>query len=377
MKVRRATARGWVAGLIALASACDRSGAGTSAARSGEPPRTLGAANPAEASSSVGAASASASASAAMAEPPAPIALPPELSISVDDLAAKLKKDVAALPAARSPGSPGWAAARKTCADRFTAAGLSLAEARFHGAVDGVDQLGRSAGLSRPGELVVLSAHYDHFATCPGADDDGSGLAAIFEVAELIGRDRRGRSLELACFDQEGDGLVGSRAYAGWLRKQKRDVVLAISLDAVGFASSAPGSQRIPDGIGAIAPDVVSKVEARGRRADFIAAIGDDRAAPYVELFDRAAARAGVPSVTLSLGGLSRVLAGDVNRSDHAAFWLAGFPAMLVTDTANFRNPRYHCERGVDAPASLDYRFLARVTLGVADLVRAASLTEP
>jgi hypothetical protein len=57
--------------------------------------------------------------------------------------------------------------------------------------------------------------------------------------------------------------------------------------------------------------------------------------------------------------GMERLFA-DLNRSDHAPFWRAGIPAMMWTDTANFRNPNYHLAS--DTPDTLDYDFMADVT---------------
>jgi Zn-dependent M28 family amino/carboxypeptidase len=57
-------------------------------------------------------------------------------------------------------------------------------------------------------------------------------------------------------------------------------------------------------------------------------------------------------------------VARNFSRSDHVRFWLAGMPAIQVTDTANFRNPHYH--RSTDTPETLDYDTLARITAATA-----------
>jgi hypothetical protein len=312
--------------------------------------------------------SASAGVDAAIS-PPARPELPPPTRVDYDDLRDRLKKDVADLPAARNPGSAGWSKAQHACEERLRAAGFEVSLDAFEG---GTNVVGKRRGERAPREIVVVSAHYDHFASCPGADDDGSGIAAVLEAARALGAERGARSLVIACFDREEDGLVGSRAYASHVGDSGDRVTLAVSLDAVGYADARPGSQQVPDGIGSVAPELVKKLEARGRRADFIAAVGDSDASAFVDLFDRAAERHGVGSISIALSTISRLMVADVNRSDHASFWLSGYPAMLVTDTADFRNPRYHCQGGVDSPESLDYAFLARVTATVTDLVRAA-----
>ena len=62
--------------------------------------------------------------------------------------------------------------------------------------------------------------------------------------------------------------------------------------------------------------------------------------------------------------GLRMLLLPDIFRSDHSPFWLAGIPAIMITDTANFRNPHYH--RASDTPGTLDYGFLGNVTRALA-----------
>jgi hypothetical protein len=64
---------------------------------------------------------------------------------------------------------------------------------------------------------------------------------------------------------------------------------------------------------------------------------------------------------------LKGYLVPDTRRSDNARFWDAGYPALMVTDTADLRNPNYH--RVTDTPGTLDYAFLAAVTAAVTGAV--------
>ena len=106
---------------------------------------------------------------------------------------------------------------------------------------------------------------------------------------------------------------------------------------------------------------MAKRLAANQGRADFIAALGDSASAPSLKHFEAAGAAIAQPAFGIELSGMTRVLLADAARSDHASFWLAGYPGMLITDTANFRNPHYHCGVGQDGPATLDYDFLNKV----------------
>jgi Zn-dependent M28 family amino/carboxypeptidase len=232
--------------------------------------------------------------------------------------------------------------------------------------------LGVRKGKSKADEVVILSAHYDHVWGCQGADDNGSGVAVVLEAARVLGDMEPDRTLVLAFWDHEESGLHGSSAYVTRARQRKEDIRLMISLDGVGFIDARPGTQQMPDGIGLVVPDIVQELEERQHRADFIAVIGDDASDAAVRAFDDHGVERGLPVLGAALSAIGRLALLDAARSDHASFWLGGYPGILVTDTANFRNPRYHCGAGPDTPESLDYVFLARVALTTIDVVTGA-----
>jgi Zn-dependent M28 family amino/carboxypeptidase len=276
----------------------------------------------------------------------------------------------------RPPGWSKWGAVQNNVADRLKATGFEVEEQVFDGLADtagavhkGVNVIGRKKGRSKSEEVVILSAHYDHIPGCDGADDNASGVAVVLEAAKVLGQRSFDRTLILAFWDWEEWGLLGSTAYAQRERAKRTDIKLAISLDGVGFADHRPGSQQVPSGLDIVAPEIVKELEESGSLGDFIAVIGDTDAEPFVSAYRKHGAARGLPVVGSGLSAMSRLVLLDTARSDHASFWLAGFPAMLVTDTANFRNPRYHCYDGADTPDTLDYTFLARVASTTIDVV--------
>lgn len=269
--------------------------------------------------------------------------------------------DVARVARPRPPGSAFHDTVRDLCAERLTAMGF-MVERQSYGT--GVNVIGVKPGGDRAMERVIVSAHYDHIAGCDGADDNASGVAALFETARVLSTARFSRTLVVACWDEEELGLVGSRAYAARAMAQGENITVAFAFDSVGYRSMQPNSQQLPPGFSLVFPRQTAALREHDNRGDFIAVIADESARETVEAIERAAAVAMLPEVTLSLtrAQTSSVLFGDLQRSDHAAFWRAGYPAVQFTDTANFRNERYHCGGGPDTPDTLDGDFMRRVT---------------
>lgn len=239
----------------------------------------------------------------------------------------------------------GWVVRRQPCHDELLGEGVNLI-ARLPGATD---------------ELIVVGAHHDTVADSPGADDNGSGLAALLELARLLGTGRWRATIELVAFDFEersdaadaGSLFAGSRAYVAGLEAPLRG---AFVYDLIAYASAAPGSQRLPSGLERLYPQSANVVAARGARGDFLVALGDAARGP-LRTFEHAAAEHGLPLLALAVP--EGTPARDLYRSDHVPFWEAGLPALMLTDTANFRNPNYHLP--TDTPDTLDADFWARV----------------
>ncbi|MFQ5878247.1 MAG: M28 family peptidase [Acidobacteriota bacterium] len=209
---------------------------------------------------------------------------------------------------------------------------------------------------------LVLGAHYDSVVGSPGANDNATGVAALLEIA----RDLRRRTLPLTVrfvafaneeppFFNTREGM-GSVEYVRRLGAGVRDLVGMISLETIGYYRDEPGTQRYPPVVGWFYPG----------RGDFIAFVGNLRSRAFLRRVVREfRARARFPSEALA----SPALVPGVSWSDHRSFWRAGVPAIMVTDTALFRDPEYHSE--TDTPARLDYGRMARVVSGLAEAVAA------
>ncbi|MFL6711501.1 MAG: M28 family peptidase [Sulfurifustis sp.] len=229
------------------------------------------------------------------------------------------------------------------------------------------------------GPLLVIGAHYDTFseieawgaprsgdlaAHTPGADDNASGVAGLIELARLLGRSPPRIAVELVAYTLEEpphfhSDTMGSAHHARRLRKSGRDVALMISLEMIGYFSAAPRSQQYPfTALGLFYPD----------RGDFIAAVGRIRDWPATRKVKAAMLGASdLPVFSIN----SPAFVPGVDFSDHRSYWNEGFPALMVTDTAFYRNPHYH--QSSDTADRLDYASMAKVVRGVYAVVQSYS----
>jgi aminopeptidase YwaD len=205
-------------------------------------------------------------------------------------------------------------------------------------------------GREKPG-FILVGAHFDAVPGSPGADDNGSALAVLLELARAFSRAPARRPIRPVAFDLEEINRSGSRAYARHIRDKSEPLALMISLEMLGYRDPHPGSQRYPPGLRYFYPD----------RGNFIALIGNLRTLPVLRRLARTM-RKTVPCEFLAVPFRGRMLP-DTRRSDHSPFWDLGYPALMVTDTANMRNPHYH--KPTDRIETLDIGFLAAVCCGL------------
>jgi len=216
------------------------------------------------------------------------------------------------------------------------------------------DCLGEGKELSP----LLIGAHYDTVSGSPGADDNASGLIVLLEVASQLRAQPLTRPVWLVAFCLEEQDRLGSQAFASRLKAEGGELAGAIILECVGFARGEAGTQQPP-------PDVPIVVPTQG---DFLAVVGNEASRPLVRQLEQGAQRHAVRLKTLSLVVPGRGEAmPHTRRSDHASFWDADYPAVMLTDTANFRNPHYH--RETDTVDTLNYEFLSNVVTTVAATV--------
>jgi Zn-dependent M28 family amino/carboxypeptidase len=203
------------------------------------------------------------------------------------------------------------------------------------------------------GPYLILGAHYDSVPGTPGADDNASAVAVCLEAARLVKAHGIGSTM-IVLFNREEDGLLGSQNFVRYLQSQSDWAIAEAHIfEMVGYCTHEPGSQRMPPGLpGVIAPDV----------GNFLALLANRHSNAIAELLLSLAASymPQPPVVALKMYlGIEKYF-GHMQRSDHAPFWEAAIPALMWTDTSEFRNANYH--KTSDTPDTLDYRFMAQIT---------------
>ena len=209
------------------------------------------------------------------------------------------------------------------------------------------------------GPIVVVGAHYDTVRGSPGANDNGSGVAGLLELARLLyGRPEAAPVRFVAFVNEEapyfGTAAMGSLHHAREAQRRGERIAAMLSLETIGYYSQQSGSQAYPLPLKWFYP----------RTGNFIGFVGNLRSRRLVHTAV-AAFRSGatIPSEGIAAPELIR----DIGRSDHWSFWQIGVPALMVTDTANFRYRQYH---GADDTVDIiDHDSLTRVVYGLADSV--------
>lgn len=240
-------------------------------------------------------------------------------------------------------------------ASELSGAGYRVSRQSFE--VAGVECSNFVAELPGRGDgIIVVGAHYDTEPQTPGADDNASGVAAMLSLARhFSGRQNFERRLRFVAFVNEEmphfyTGNMGSFQAARESKRLGETIVAMLSLESIGYYSTAPESQHYPPGVSWFYPSTgdfvgfVSNIRSRGLLRE---SIGAFRAAALIP----------------SEGAALPELLPGVSWSDHWAYWKHGYPALMVTDTAPFRNPNYH--RPSDTPETLDYLRMAHVVLGL------------
>ena len=286
-------------------------------------------------------------------------ASPQALADCVDPAA--YTEDITFIADLRTPGTTHWQAVQDLCADRLSEYGYEVALQDYG---TGINVVGRRLGKTTPGQSVLVAAHYDHIADCHGADDNASGVAATLEIARMLAEVEFDRTVVIACWDEEEDGLIGSEAYVAAAMAARDEIVINFNFDMIGFRSDAEDSQQVPPGFDQVFPDAYGEIAAAKFRGDFIAVVSSSLAHDQALVYAAAAGRIGLGHKVLEIpaGAENSPLFDDLRRSDHAPFWQAGIPALFITDTGEFRNEHYHCLGGPDEVADLDLEFAVQVT---------------
>jgi hypothetical protein len=214
-------------------------------------------------------------------------------------------------------------------------------------------------GSHRPGEIIIVGAHYDSVIGCPGANDNATGAAAVLALSRLFHGKKFSRTLRFVLFANEEPPYfqtpyMGSLVYARQCRERGEKITGMISLETLGYYSSAPGSQKYPGALRLLYPD----------QGNFVAFVSNRESREFLHKVVRSFRQhARIPSEGIAL---SEKVPG-IGWSDHWSFWKQGYPALMVTDTAPYRYPHYH--EPTDTPDKIDYEALTRVVVAMEPVI--------
>ncbi|MBK7583709.1 MAG: M20/M25/M40 family metallo-hydrolase [Myxococcales bacterium] len=208
-------------------------------------------------------------------------------------------------------------------------------------------------------EIVLVGAHYDTAQGSPGANDNASGVAAVLALARRYKGATPDRTLRFVFFANEEPPYfqtanMGSVLYAKGITTRGEKIAAMLSIESIGVYSDVAGSQRFPAGLSGRYP----------KTGNFVAVVGNPASKTLVELVaDGLNARATLPAVGAALPDSLP----EAGWSDHWAFWQIGVPAVMITDTAGFRDDHYH--KPTDTPERLDYARAARLVVGLESVI--------
>jgi len=219
-------------------------------------------------------------------------------------------------------------------------------------------------GFDNENDLILLGAHYDAASGSPGADDNASGVAVLLEAANIISKLKLNKNVQFSAFTLEEPQpqtihfLIGSDLFAKESKRLKRSYKAVFILESVGYTDNEEGSQVTP-------PFVRSPVPKKG---NFLGVIANRKSQSIMEAFcsisDQYVPELSVVPYKVPFNG--RIIP-ETRFSDHASFWDQGYSALMLTDTAMFRNPHYHTSH--DRYETLDFDFMLNVTKAVVSVI--------
>lgn len=217
------------------------------------------------------------------------------------------------------------------------------------------------SGNGNSDEIIVIGAHYDSARSgTPGADDNASGIAVILELARNLSSEELKHSIRFVSFPNEerphfNTPMMGSQVTARVSAEAGENLIGMFSLEMLGYYSEEPGSQNYPPVIRNIYPGT----------GNFVAFVSNMSSRVFLhQAIDAFREQNTFPSQGMAA---PEAVVRDIRRSDNSAYWDNGYPAVMVTDTSNFRTPHYHTL--ADTPETLNYESMARLTEGLTGMI--------
>lgn len=252
-------------------------------------------------------------------------------------------------------------AVKDTIENRFSSNGLTTDRQGFtHNGYNAHNIIGDHSGIAEGDTAYIIDAHFDAVQGSPGADDNGSAVAGMLEAARILSDHHFDHSIKFIGFDLEEAGLLGSQKYVESGIEANVQLEGVFNFEMIGYSSTEKNTQNLPFGFDQLYPDVYSEIEADSFRGDFITNVANGDSEGLMATYDSAASWY-VPGLDVINVGSNQTgsMPQDLRRSDHANFWDNGYKALMLTNTADFRNPNYHTPE--DTVGYFDYTFMTNV----------------
>ncbi|HRG88206.1 MAG TPA: M28 family peptidase [Chitinophagales bacterium] len=238
----------------------------------------------------------------------------------------------------------------------------------------GQNIIGRKPGLGQEDSTYIVDAHFDSVNDAPGADDNGSGVSGVLEVLRVLAPYNFSKSIRFIGFDFEETGLDGSVKYVQSGIPAWEKIKGVLNFEMIGYYTEKNNSQQVPSGFNILFPTQYAQLVADTFKGNFIVNVGDQESGELTQAYQTLSQQY-VPALKTSTFVLpgNGTIAMDFRRSDHAPFWDADVPAIMLTDGANFRNQNYH--EPSDTIGVLSFTFMSDVVKGtVATIASLAGL---
>jgi hypothetical protein len=244
---------------------------------------------------------------------------------------------------------------------RFVRYGLQTSIQNFdYNGYNAQNFMGRLPGTTCEDTTYIVDGHFETVSNSPGADDNGTAVAAFLEIARILSGYSFRNTIKFIGFDLEEVGLVGSIRYVTEGIPQYEKIAGVFNFEMIGYYCDEPNCQSIPSGFCSLFPEVCDSIAAQQYKGNFITNVANVFSSPLRFKFD-SCANLYVPQLrvlSLSTPGNGE-LTPDLRRSDHTPFWVAGYQALMITDGANYRNYNYHTPG--DTIGTLNIQFMTNV----------------
>jgi len=226
--------------------------------------------------------------------------------------------------------------------------------------LSGTNIIGELPGLYEDSVVFIVGAHFDTTSKSPGADDNASGVAGLFELMRILSKYRFSRTIKFIGFDLEEAGSFGSLDYVNREKRSGSKEVIFINYDMIGFFSDRPNSQKVPEVFNDLFPELYKSIEKNGFKGDFLICTSNVHSQDISEKFEKNASLF-VPDLKvlfLTVPGNGKNFP-EIRKGDHVNFWDAGYKAIYLGDGAGTRNPYYHSSN--DKIEYLDFKTISKV----------------